>query len=349
MPVTASQIARELGVSRQSVSKVLVGGKTNIRVSPDLANRIRRVADEMGYRPVTAARTISTGRTNSIDMLMSTGSGASRLPTPLIEGIHDELIARDMQLTVSRLPDHKLSDADYVPKILREHSADGILVNYTHLFPEELPKLIERHELPAIWMNTKWTRDCIYPDETAGFRKATEHLLELGHTRISFNVLHTSGHFSETDRRAGYEQAMIDAGLTPQVFHAGADWAHRYTDPEFDLEDDRLKRLQQWLSGPDRPTAVLAYAQRESDFIAYAAATLGLKLGRDLSLIGVSDFEGNRLGLPLTELVLPYPELGRRAVEMLMVKIDQPSEEFPAETVDMRLALGASTGPPIHQ
>ncbi len=342
--VTASQIARELGVSRQSVSKVLVGGKSNIRVSPQMARRIRCTADKLGYRPNTAARTISTGRTGSIDMLMSTGSGASRLPTRLIEGIHDALIDRDMQLTVSRLPDNKLRDAGYVPKILREHSADGILVNYTHMFPEELPELIRRHELPATWVLTKREADCIYPDEIDGFRRATEHLLELGHQRISFNILNCSGHFSEADRQSGYEQAMIAAGLEPRVMHADAAMAHIYCLPHH--TDDRHERVRSWLSGPDRPTAVLAYSHTEADFIAFAAATLGLKLGRDLSLVGVSDVVGNRMGVPLTQLVLPHEEIGRRAVALLMSKIDDPSRVRSPVAVRSTLSLGASSGSP---
>ncbi|MEM9883882.1 MAG: LacI family DNA-binding transcriptional regulator [Planctomycetota bacterium] len=343
-PVTASQIARQLGVSRQSVSKVLVGGKTNIRVSDELATRIRRTADRLGYRPSPAARTITTGRTNSIDMLMSTGSGASRLPTPLIEGIHDALIERDMQLTVSRLPDHKLRDAEYVPKILRQHSADGILVNYTHTFPEEMPELIRRHRLPAMWLNIKRDANCVYPDEVDAFRRATEHLLELGHRRISFGILNAAGHFSDKDREAGYAEAMRSAGLEPQVLHARAAMPHEYT--ETPLVDDRHERVQTWLRGPDRPTAVLAASHREADFLAYAAATLGLRLGRDLSLIGVGDSTDNRMGVPLTQVVLPLAEMGRRAVERLMQRVEDPETSHAPLALRSDLQIADSCGPP---
>ena len=343
--VTASQIAEQLGVSRQSVSKVLVGGKSNIRVSPTLAKRIRRKAEELGYRPVTAARTISTGRTGLIDMLMSTGSGASRLPTPLIEGIHDALIARDMQLTVSRLPDSKLRDASYVPKILREHSADGILVNYTHNFPEQLPVLIERYALPALWLLMKRATDCIYPDDVTAFRTATQRLLELGHRRIGYHVLNTSGHYSEADRQSGYEQAMRSAGLTPRVVHGHCEMAHHYTEGR--LADDRHEVVRSWLSGPDRPTAMLGYSQRDADFISFAAAGMGLRLGKDLSLIGVTDAQDNRFGIPLTQLVLPHVEIGRRAVELLLQKIEAPTVDLAPIEVAVPLVEGASTGPPV--
>lgn len=347
MPVTAADIAQRLGVSRQSVSKVLVGGKSNVRVSDSLASRVREMADEMGYRPDTAARMISTGRRGSIDLLMSTEDGASVLPGGMIRGIHDALIAQDVQLTISRLPDTQLTDAAYVPKILREHSADGILINYTHLAPPDLPELLKKHRIPAVWLNTKRDVRCVYPDEVDGFRRATQHLIELGHTKIAFYLTSEHGHFSEEDRRAGYEDAMRHAGLAPQVQLAGAKPRFVYEDNP--LEDDRLARALAWLKSPDRPTAVVAYAQVDTTLLAYAAAQLGLRLGEDLSLVGLRDGDSvNDLGAPLTQLATPSREIGRQGVQMLLRQIDEPRRREAAVAIHVPLTIGQSSGPPAQ-
>jgi len=344
MGVTASDIAQKLGVSRQSVSKVLVGGKTNIRVSSGLAVRIRQTAQEMGYRPNTAARSISTGRTGSIDLLLSTQSGPSRLPTRLIGGIHDALIAKDMQLTVSRLPDSQLTNADFIPKILRERSADGILINYTHHVPRDLPAMLSRHAIPSVWINNKRETLCTYPDEISGYRQATERLLSLGHQRVAFHIMHEDGHFSEVDRRLGYEQAMQNAGLEPVTQRASAQEGQFYEDEP--LADDRLKRVLEWLGRPDRPTAVLAYSQLDTNVIAYAAALLNLKLGRDLSLIGITDGVANQFGMPITQLQLPHDELGRVGVELLLKQIAKPSLIQESRHLEMPMIEGLSVGRP---
>ncbi|MEM7682090.1 MAG: LacI family DNA-binding transcriptional regulator [Planctomycetota bacterium] len=345
MAVTAADIAQKLGVSRQSVSKVLVGGKSNVRVSESLATRVRAVADELGYRPDTAARMISTGRRGSIDLLMSTEAGASVLYSGVIRGIQDGLIEHDVQLTVSRLPDTKLTDADYVPKILREQSADGILVNYTHLVPPDLPALLKKHRIPAIWLNTKRDARCVYPDEVDAFARGTQHLIDLGHKRIAFYLTSEHGHFSEADRRQGYEHAMHQAGLTPQVQFAGA--APRFVCDANPLEDDRLARALAWLKSPDRPTAVVAYAQIDTTLLAYAAAQLGLELGKDLSLVGVSEDEGvNHLGAPLTQLVTPRRQVGRSGVEMLLRQIEEPDRRDSSLAVEVPLMIGHSTASP---
>ncbi|QDU70547.1 LacI family DNA-binding transcriptional regulator [Mucisphaera calidilacus] len=343
MAVTASDIARKLGISRQTVSKVLVGGKTNVRVSDRMATRIQKVADELGYRPNTAARLVSQGRRGSIDLLMSTERGSSVLPIALINSIHDKLIGLDLQLTVTRLPDSQLTDASYVPKILREHCADGILINYTHHVPVDLPPLLDKHKIPAVWINIRRENNCVYPDEVAGTRKATEHLLGLGHTKIAFHILSEHGHFSECDRRLGYELAMRDAGLMPQVVRAGA--RPRQECDAHPLQDDRLERVLAWLKKPDRPTAIVAYAPIDTVVIAYAAAQLGLTLGRDLSLVGVSD-DGvtNPLGIAMTQLVTPQAELGANGIRMLMRQIETPALPLDPRPVEVPLTLGHSTG-----
>jgi LacI family transcriptional regulator len=120
--------------------------------------------------------------------------------------------------------------------------------------------------------------------------------------------------------------------------------AHIYSLPH--QTDDRHEKVKAWLSGPDRPTAVLAYAQREADFIAYAAASLGLKLGRDLSLIGVADVVDNRMGVPLTQVVLPHADIGRRAVDLLMERVEDSTLSQAPLAVKSRLHLAASCGPP---
>jgi LacI family transcriptional regulator len=339
MAVTASDIARKLGVSRQSVSKVLVGGKTNIRVSDELAQRIRAEAERMGYRPSMAARMISTGRTGSIDLLMSHLAGSSRMSPALMRGIHEELADHDLQLTLSQLPDMTLSNQETLPKILRERSADGLLINFTHHVPEALPRLIDKHHIPAVWLNTRQGQHCVYADEADGYHRATQHLLERGHRKIAFYISSVAGHFSETDRAEGYAVAMRRAGLEPVIHRAGA---AEHADP---LDDDRQARARAYLSAADRPTALLAYSTVDSVVLSIAAAGLGLALGRDLSLVGLGEEPSSITGQSLTQIVVRQDELGRAGVRRLRRLIDKPAKASPDRLVAAELFIGRSTGP----
>ncbi|MEM9753426.1 MAG: LacI family DNA-binding transcriptional regulator [Planctomycetota bacterium] len=344
MPVTASDVARKLGVSRQSVSKVLVGGKTNIRVSDDLAKRIRTVADEMGYRPSMAARMISTGRTGSIDLLMSHLPGSSRLSPAMIRGIHAELARHDMQLTISQLPDLSPGSHAKLPKILRERSADGLLINFTHHVPDAVPQLIDKHQIPAVWLNTKQGRHCVYADEITAYERATQHLLDLGHRKIAFYISSVAGHFSEADRAAGYAAAMGRAGLSPVIYRAEAP---EHADPH---SDDRQRRARAYLAGPDRPTAIVAYTAIDIVVLSIAAAELGLRLGHELSLVGLGEESTSITGSSLTQVVIRQDELGRAGARRLLRLIESPgdaSESSPDRLLEAELFIGRSTGPPV--
>src|SRR4051812_25654694 len=134
--VTLQDIAAHVGVDRSTVSRVLSNKAAEGGISSDLAQRIFSKARELNYIPNTSARAVRMGRFNCAALLMSTDAGRSYLPSHMLDGIHDELAAEDMHLTVAKVPDEKLNNEDHVPKILRTLMADGVLINYTHHLPE---------------------------------------------------------------------------------------------------------------------------------------------------------------------------------------------------------------------
>jgi LacI family transcriptional regulator len=337
--VTLDSVAAAAGVSRDTVSRVL-NGKTK-EVWPSMirrAARIRRIATEMGYRPHAAARAMSEGRFGTVALLLSTEAGRSTLPTALLDGIHDALSQRGMNLMIAKLPDEKLTSEGFVPKVLREWMADGLLINYNRTIPSRMIDLIEGHHVPAVWINCKRDADCVYPDDFGGGRTATEHLLKLGHREIAYMEFSAGEpelrHYSEADRRAGYEQAMRKAGLPPRLFapdppDAGA--------PELDL-------ALRWLSQPQRPTAVVAYSHGPA--VQHAAALTGLRVPADLSVVSFGEKSTRPLGRPETVALIPTGTVGAQAVEMLLAKLEAPDEPLRPIIVAESLAEGATTAAP---
>ncbi|MEX0653739.1 MAG: LacI family DNA-binding transcriptional regulator [Phycisphaeraceae bacterium] len=325
-------IAREAGVSHATVARILNGrGIYRRPTDAQRAEHIRRLAAQMGYRPNAAARATASGRFGSVALLLSTMGDRSNLPQPLLNGIHDALAAQGMHLTVTRLPDEKLTDAGYVPKILREVSADGLLIDYTHGVPAAMIELIKQHRLPAIWLNTKRDTDAVYADDLGLGRLATEHLLALGHRRIGYLGRKPAPddnqvmHYSQLDRLRGHELAMRDAGLEPEVRRPAL---HRARQSRRDL-------LHAWLREPEPPTALLTYRGTDAQTALFVAQELGLAVPGDLSVMA--------LGSPTTDWVADRwwvtsasPDeraLGERAVALLEQKIAQPHREQPAVAI----------------
>jgi LacI family transcriptional regulator len=337
MSATQQQIAEVLGVSRQAVSFALNGGGT---LSQETRAHIIKAAAEMGYRPNHSARAMRSGRFDSIGLLLGTHEDTTYLPWGLFVEILSESTLHDVHVNVTRMPDEKLSDPEFVPKIMRELMVDGLLIDYIFDVPKHLVNVIEQHHIPSIWINSQRENDCVYPDDYRGAYEATRYLLELGHRRIAYVEQQHNMHYSAADRRRGYEQAMDEAKLEPDVLSM----VSAYGGEEALL----ARQLESWLRSEKRPTAVFAYEAYYAMPVLAAAMRIGLRVPEELSLIGVHHETIASPGFGITTMMLPVYEMGSTAVKMLLQKIAQP--QLPLEPCVLSLSLdeGRTCAPPEH-
>jgi LacI family transcriptional regulator len=337
MAVTLKRIAEHCGLSLQTVGAVL-GGKERL-FRPATVAKVREAAALLGYRPNSAAKAMRSGRFDCAALVLSDNPWRSTLFRPQITGIDHALMAAGMHLVHALVPEQDLRERGQVPKIIGELMADGLLINYNTGIPDALDQVITKHRLPAIWMNAKRARDCVYPDDVGAGRLATEHLLALGHRRIAYvDYCHATTqpdqHYSAWDRQDGYEQAMRAAGLTPRVI----------TSPRSVPSAQIPQAARSWLLGKDRPTAVVTYCEREAEPILYAATALfGMQVPRDLSIVTIADDPADHTGVPLATVILPRYELGKVAVELLLERIAAPKRSLPPRCLPVHLEPGVST------
>lgn len=342
MSVTIKQIAEHAGLSWPTVSRVLNDRQGHF--SAQTRRRVLEAAQALGYRPNTAARTVRTGRLGSVGLLASVDRRRRYTPVELLEGIQDALAERDYHLTHTKLPDEKLTDQGYVPKILREHLSDGLLINYTHAMPARMRELIEQYKIPSVWINADVDHDSVRPDDFGASRALTEHLIGLGHRDIVYLSFTQTGHHSEAGRREGCAQAMVDAGLSPRQAHLNV---RGRIDIESDpASDDRCARAMAWLEQSPRPTAIVAYSPLVAETLLYAAARLGVRVPEELSIATIGDSASSGLGVAITTQVLPWAAIGRTAVSMLMKKIGAPSQRLEPKVLPTTLVTGHTTAAP---
>jgi len=336
--VTMDDVARHLGISKMTVSCGLRGTG---RVAPKTRQRIFDACRDLGYQPNAAARAIARGRFGAVALLLSAHEGRSTLPSLLLSGIHQALADHDQHLMIAKLPDEKLTNEGFVPKILREWLADGLLINYHQAVPDEMVRIIEHHHMPSVWLNAKRDRDAVYPDDLAAGQELTKQLIELGHRRIAYHDLGWNAalrgpgarHYSQDDRYAGYRRAMREAGLTPQLIE----------DPEGVTPKNVVRYTVEQLLATEGPTALVTagyeIAQR-------AAAVAKLRIPEDLSIASFLADPWIANEMRPTAMVVPNQELGVHSVEMLLERIEHPAEPLPAEVLPLRLKQGYSTAPP---
>lgn len=317
MPVTLKQLAQHSGVSVPTISQIL--NEKGHRYSEATCKKVLQAVQDLGYRPNSSARAIRMGRFNCAALLLSTESYRSFLPPPLLHGIHHGLAAKDMHLSIAMLPDEQLTNQNFVPKLMRQWMADGLLVNYHVHAPTRLKELILQYKLPAIWINAPLKQDCVSPNDRQGTRMLTERMIEMGHRNIAYADLTSSedrepDHISVQDRLGGYCDAMKAAGLYLRVIR-----------PTTKLEAyERAPFAEQELLRPDQPSAAVCYSDTSALVMLQAAAQAGIRVPRDMSIATVSEERVGHSGVPITTAIIPWKQVGNEASRMLMEKIAQP-------------------------
>jgi LacI family transcriptional regulator len=321
---TIAQVAELSGVSRAAVSEVL--NDKGQRFRPETRRRVLDVATRLGYRPNATARAVRRGKLGCVALLQSDTTGSGYVPGELLRGIQEALARSRTHLVMARLPHENLTSESYVPRILEELLAEGLLINYHYDVPEEMRRLIQENAVPSVWTNVKRDSDCVYPDDLGIAEEATRRLIRRGHSRIAYvDYSHDPGawtHHSGQDRHEGYLRAMREAGLVPLsvVRHVAA--------------KERVAFSAEWLSGGERPTAVLAHSGGDAVSIALAASGLpGVSPGRDLHLTCFVDTPYEVTWAPVEPVALPWFAVGRAAVEMLERKIAEGGRLQPSVVV----------------
>lgn len=342
---TLKEVAHEAGVSVDTVSRVLNG--RNKELWPSIAARateIRAIAERLDYRPNILARSTRTGRFGNVALLQSTVFSRSILAPPLLDGIQESLSRQNMPLMVMKVPDEVLTPAG-IPKVLRQSMTDGLLINYQAEIPPQIVAALAQAGVPVVWINSKQPVNSVYPQDFAGSRSATEYLVNLGHRRIGFveNCYDHSppgwpAHYSGEERYEGYAEAMRRAGLPPRLISR----LRPLTAAEI------LDFSREWLAADDRPTAALIYCAYELYPVLYAAALLGLKVPRDLSVLAFSSDEIELAGSPMTRMSIPWRLVGSTAVDMLLEMINSGRPELPSRPLPLQLEVGASCAPPLE-
>lgn len=297
-------------------------------------------ARELNYHPHAHARAMVSGRHGAVGLLVGHGVDQSSLSESLLRAIMCCLSDRELSLVLANIPDVRLRDPDYMPRMIREYAVDGMLVNYTHGLPPGMVELVRQHVPSAVWLNSKQETNATYPDDFGAAAALTRKLIARGHRRIAYvNYSHgwrtiQEAHYSARDRQAGYEAVMREAGLSPVVY-----MQDQYV-PAGECEQVSRRMLRSL-----RPTAVVAQSEKASVPLLFAARAMGMEAPRDLSVMSFMRPGRTRpLGMAMSGMVEPSLTLSHAAVEMVVQAIDRKESEVPSRVVPFDFDEGASVG-----
>lgn len=325
--LTLRDIADATGLSVAAVSYALRGE----RVAPETVERVRAVADELGYTADPVARALRGGRTGTVGVLV--GSLADFWQQTLAHAIQRELRAQGIQTL--------LADADGDPaqelalaRRLVDQRVDGLIVAPIGPAGGVWAQISERVPLVTIGgrLHGAATVGEVVFDQTAGVGEVLRHLHALGHRRIavlSWAVAISPDRPTEAAVREQAAALGLDCEIVPCAYS---------------LDGSRPLALEV-LERSDRPTAVFA----TSDAIAYGALhgcrELGLDVPGDVSICGFDDHPLSRLVAPsLTTASWDTDRVARAAVGFLAAHLAGEADGQ-RTVIEPRLVVRESTGP----
>lgn len=314
--VTLRDVASAAGVSISTVSRVL-DERLPASQSPT-AQRVRRVAAELGYHKDVAASSLRRASTGSIGVLVPRLSDT--VMALLFESIYEQATRRGQFAMVSICHDDPTVEM-HAAEALLARRVDGLILAAARL-GDELPESLRQRNVPHVLaLRTEGASPAAVSDDELGGYLATRHLIDLGHTAIG--VL-PGPEFTSTanGRLAGYQRAMTERGLP-----VPSGWVQRSGFGSGAGES----AAHILLAAHPEVTAVFAANDDLALGVMVAAARAGRSVPTDLSLVGYNDTPlAAKLPVPLTSVRVPFDVIARDALDLL--------EEFAAVGGTVRTA-----------
>ncbi len=305
-PVTLRDIAVRAGLSPSAVSMALLD---HPRIGADTKERVRQIADDLGYVPNSAGRALRAQKAGAIALIVPNTSQHVFGHTyfmHVLTGVTEVANSVDAQVSISTNPDSAQGMVAY-ERVMRSGSADGAIVTSASVHDDNIGRLVASG-IPVVLLGRyPHLADAVsvgVDDEAAAF-VATEHLI-VAHGRRS--LLHISGpldHQTSIDRRDGFVRAAM--------LH-GAD----YTVVEGNYNEESGAAAIEGLNAHESFDGLFAGNDEMAFGAMRALQTRGTSIPDEISIVGFDDFGLSRVTSPsITTMHVPAERMARLATERL--------------------------------
>lgn len=307
--VTIADVAREAGVSHQTVSRAL---NNKAEISPETRARVLQVVERLGYRPSLLARGLATHKTTTLGLVVP--DIANPFFSEVARGAENAAHAAGYNLFLCNTIEDPVRELN-VLRSLESQRVDGVVLCSSRLSDQQIMAVAA--SLPAlVLVNRKLPGSgliSICVDDARGAEGAVSHLITRGRRTIAF-LAGPSASFSGQHRRRGYAAALaavgrpVDEGLI------------RFCTP--DLEGGRAAATA-LLSARPEIDALFCYNDLVAVGALQACAACGRRVPEDVAVVGCDDILLAGLVTPsLTTLRSDQRRLGALAVEALLRQIN---------------------------
>ncbi len=333
MSLTLEDIGRLAGVSRSTVSRVVNG---NTRVNPNVRRRVEEVIERTGYAPNVAARSLVSGRSGVIGLV---------IPSRVHSLFEDPYFARLIQgiSAASNRSSNTLSlflfqsaeeEAALYPRVVTSGFLDGLILTATRMADPLLTRMAGS-DIPIVVVGRPDMGGISYVDvdNRGGARRAATHLCDLGYERIGLlgaPVSTTAG----VDRLNGFIEGLALCG---KALHPSL-----RVDGDFS-ESSGHRGMQELLV--QKPDAVFVASDTMAIGALRALREAGFQVPQDVAIVSFDGLPASEMSIPaLTTIRQPVVDTGARAVQMLNDLVSGATTAPVVEIMPVELVVRESCG-----
>lgn len=315
---TINDVARLAGVSKSTVSQYL-NGRFNY-MSEATRERIARVIEDLDYRPNGLARSLKQNRTFLVGIIVADLNYS--LSIACIRAIENALQDRGIQVIICNADENPDKEANYIETLLARQ-VDGLILFPTGDVSAPYQQLLEA-EVPFVLMDRlieQVTARSILLDNEMAVKIGIEELVSAGHHQIGMITLPLTAKpiTPRKERVSGFRRALLEAGLPLREEYLISVPA-----------EEVAVRLEELLSLPEPPTALIAGNDIVLGEVLKAANRLQLAIPEQLSIIGIDAADFAEVYNPaITTIKQPAYEMGSQAARILLASIEDREAGLP--------------------
>lgn len=302
-------VAKQADVSTATVSRVL---RNPASVKEETRLKVLKVIEELNYQPNILARQLRTNKTNTVLIVIPTITNT--VFAEMLGGIESVATRNDYRVLLGNSNHQKERNIGYLD-YLKQKQVDGVIFLTSELGEAILNEIALEH--PMV-LTSEYIKGAQFPmvtiDNVHCGRQATEHLIQLGHSRIA-HLAGPSDGLLGYDRLKGYREALL-------AHHLSFDET-LVQEGTFTFESG-YQIMKSWLESEAPPTAVFAANDEMAIGAMKAALELGKRIPEDLAVIGFDNIKFSSVFVPsLTTVAQPFFEMGAKSMNLLIQQINQ--------------------------
>lgn len=331
--VKLSDIAERVGVSTVTVSKALSGQKG---VSEEVREKIRSIAEDLGYQQPSAARKSQNHKNFNIGILISERFLVKyeSFYWQMYQAVATRATAEEC-FTMLEVIGKAEEESSRMPKLVQERKVDGIIV-IGKMMDAYLQHLNTEAGIPVIYLdyyNGREASDSVISNSYYGTYELTYYLYRMGHRKIAY-VGTLLAMESITDRYFGYQKALLELGLEQKK-----EWVL----DDRHIETGEIDTVNMLQIPKDMPTAFVCNCDLTASFLIKKLKDNGYRVPEDISVVGFDNYLYPGLSdIQITTYEVDLKEMAKKAVYNMISKISNENYKPGIHIVEGHMVLKES-------